>query len=72
MYLPPEGKLIHDIESVWNTLEKCEHGREVALKDELIRLVEHGTENVLKDNVGCVCNTAERMLLKDEHLTSGG
>ena len=37
LYVPPEGKLIHDIESSWLTLEKCEHGREVALKDELIR-----------------------------------
>ncbi|XP_076441755.1 spectrin beta chain, non-erythrocytic 5-like [Babylonia areolata] len=37
VYTPPEGKLIHDIESAWTTLEKCEHGREVALKDELIR-----------------------------------
>ncbi|KAL8620004.1 hypothetical protein ACOMHN_015286 [Nucella lapillus] len=37
IYTPPEGKLIHDIETAWTTLEKCEHGREVALKDELIR-----------------------------------
>ncbi|PVD25646.1 hypothetical protein C0Q70_13305 [Pomacea canaliculata] len=37
MYVPPEGKLIHDIETAWLKLEKCEHGREVALKDELIR-----------------------------------
>ncbi|KAK7507019.1 hypothetical protein BaRGS_00001870, partial [Batillaria attramentaria] len=37
LYVPPEGKLIHDIETAWMTLEKCEHGREVALKDELIR-----------------------------------
>ncbi|XP_059148013.1 spectrin beta chain, non-erythrocytic 2-like isoform X3 [Physella acuta] len=36
-YLPPEGMLIHDIETAWMQLEKCEHGREVALKDELIR-----------------------------------
>ncbi|XP_055880886.1 spectrin beta chain, non-erythrocytic 2-like isoform X3 [Biomphalaria glabrata] len=36
-YIPPEGMLIHDIESAWLQLEKCEHGREVALKDELIR-----------------------------------
>ena len=37
MYIPSDGKLIQDIETAWNTLEKCEHGREVALKDELIR-----------------------------------
>ncbi|KAL5008184.1 hypothetical protein ScPMuIL_013765 [Solemya velum] len=36
-YTPPEGKLIHDIESAWMRLEKAEHGREVALRDELIR-----------------------------------
>ncbi|CAL1542371.1 unnamed protein product [Lymnaea stagnalis] len=36
-YIPPEGMLIHDIETAWMQLEKCEHGREVALKDELIR-----------------------------------
>ena len=28
---------IHDIESAWMRLEKAEHGREVALRDELIR-----------------------------------
>lgn len=39
MYVPPEGKLIHDIETAWLKLEKCEHGREVALKDELIRYI---------------------------------
>lgn len=38
-YTPPEGKLIHDIESAWMRLEKAEHGREVALRDELIRSI---------------------------------
>ncbi|XP_041352702.1 spectrin beta chain, non-erythrocytic 5-like isoform X2 [Gigantopelta aegis] len=36
-YIPPEGQLIHDIETNWLHLEKAEHGREVALRDELIR-----------------------------------
>ena len=36
-YKPPEGFYIHDIESAWIRLEKSEHGREVALRDELIR-----------------------------------
>ena len=36
-YNPPEGMYIHDIESAWMRLEKAEHGREVALRDELIR-----------------------------------
>ena len=36
-YKPPEGMYIHDIESAWMRLEKAEHGREVALRDELIR-----------------------------------
>lgn len=39
MYTPPEGQMIHDIETAWLQLEKAEHGREVALRDELIRLV---------------------------------
>ncbi|XP_067682927.1 spectrin beta chain, non-erythrocytic 5-like isoform X3 [Haliotis asinina] len=37
MYTPPEGQMIHDIETAWLQLEKAEHGREVALRDELIR-----------------------------------
>ena len=36
-YVPPEGLLVHDIETAWLQLEKSEHGREVALKDELVR-----------------------------------
>ena len=55
MYQPPEGKLIHDIESAWTTLEKCEHGREVALKDELIRWVQHSAGNAVRDKVCVVC-----------------
>ncbi|CAJ0600345.1 unnamed protein product [Cylicocyclus nassatus] len=34
---PREGKLIEDINRAWNTLEKAEHERELALKEELIR-----------------------------------
>lgn len=37
LYMPPEGQLIHDIESSWIRLEKAEHEREVALRDEMIR-----------------------------------
>ena len=37
VYQPPEGFLIHDIESAWMRLEKSEHSRETALRDELIR-----------------------------------
>lgn len=37
MYVPKDGQLIHDIEREWNNLEKAEHRREVALRDELLR-----------------------------------
>ncbi|XP_064623906.1 spectrin beta chain, non-erythrocytic 2-like isoform X3 [Lineus longissimus] len=37
MFIPPEGLLIHDIESAWMNLEKAEHGREIALREELMR-----------------------------------
>ena len=37
MYTPPEGKLIRDIESAWVQLERSEHDRELALREELIR-----------------------------------
>lgn len=37
MYVPKDGQLIHDIERGWNNLEKAEHRREVALRDELLR-----------------------------------
>lgn len=32
-YVPPEGKLVHDIQTAWTNLEKAEHDREVALRD---------------------------------------
>ncbi|KAJ6217266.1 hypothetical protein RDWZM_008423 [Blomia tropicalis] len=37
-YIPPEGKLVHDIQKSWNDLEKAEHKRELALREEMIRL----------------------------------
>ncbi|XP_045137790.1 spectrin beta chain, non-erythrocytic 1-like isoform X9 [Portunus trituberculatus] len=37
VYVPKDGQLIHDIEREWNKLEKAEHRREVALRDELLR-----------------------------------
>ncbi|XP_047735798.1 spectrin beta chain isoform X3 [Hyalella azteca] len=36
-YLPQEGRLISDINKAWELLEKAEHGRELALREELIR-----------------------------------
>lgn len=36
-YLPVEGKLISDINKAWDKLEKAEHERELALREELIR-----------------------------------
>ena len=39
MYVPPEGKLIRDIESSWTLLEKAEHDRELAQREELVRFV---------------------------------
>lgn len=36
-YLPPEGMLVSDIEKAWQALEKAEHGRELALRDNLAR-----------------------------------
>jgi len=36
-YTPKEGKLISDINKAWERLEKAEHERELALREELIR-----------------------------------
>ncbi|XP_021945798.1 spectrin beta chain isoform X7 [Folsomia candida] len=36
-YTPREGKLISDINKAWERLEKAEHERELALREELIR-----------------------------------
>ncbi|XP_060584243.1 spectrin beta chain-like isoform X5 [Ruditapes philippinarum] len=36
-YFPVEGKLISDINKAWDKLEKAEHERELALREELIR-----------------------------------
>lgn len=37
VYIPKDGQLVQDIEREWNKLEKAEHSREVALRDELLR-----------------------------------
>ncbi|OWK49603.1 Spectrin beta chain, non-erythrocytic 1 [Lonchura striata] len=37
LYVPSEGKSISDINKAWSCLEKVEHEREVALRNELIR-----------------------------------
>ena len=37
VYLPKEGRLISDINKAWERLEKAEHERELALREELIR-----------------------------------
>ena len=36
-FMPKEGKLVHEINKAWENLEKSEHGRELALRQELIR-----------------------------------
>ncbi|XP_044739331.1 spectrin beta chain, non-erythrocytic 1 isoform X2 [Chrysoperla carnea] len=36
-YVPPEGKYLHDLEKAWESLERSEHRREVALRKELLR-----------------------------------
>uniref|UniRef100_A0A4D5R949 Spectrin beta chain n=1 Tax=Scolopendra viridis TaxID=118503 RepID=A0A4D5R949_SCOVI len=36
-YFPKEGKMISDINKAWDRLEKSEHERELALREELIR-----------------------------------
>ena len=36
-YYPKEGKMLSDINRAWDRLEKAEHERELALREELIR-----------------------------------
>ena len=36
-YIPQDGHLIQEIEKEWQRLEKAEHRREVALREELLR-----------------------------------
>lgn len=36
-YVPPQGRLLKDIESAWKALDSAEHSRQVALHEELIR-----------------------------------
>lgn len=38
-YFPKEGQMIADINKAWEKLEKAEHERELALREELIRYV---------------------------------
>jgi len=39
-YMPNEGRMISDINRAWEELERAEHERELALRDELVRCVE--------------------------------
>lgn len=36
-FTPQDGQLIHDLERSWENLERAEHRREVALREELLR-----------------------------------
>lgn len=36
-FIPQDGQLIHDLERSWEELERAEHAREVALRQELLR-----------------------------------
>ena len=36
-YVPPEGRLVMDINKAWQIMESAEHDREMALRQELIR-----------------------------------
>ncbi|XP_071454610.1 spectrin beta chain, non-erythrocytic 5 isoform X3 [Hetaerina americana] len=36
-FVPMDGQLVHDIERAWEALERAEHAREVALRQELLR-----------------------------------
>ena len=36
-FAPQDGQLIHDLERNWEGLERAEHRREVALRQELLR-----------------------------------
>jgi len=38
-YMPNEGRMISDINRAWEELERAEHERELALRDELVRCV---------------------------------
>jgi len=38
-YMPNEGRMISDINRAWEELERAEHERELALRDELVRSV---------------------------------
>jgi len=37
VFIPQDGQLIHDVERNWEALDRAEHKREVALRDELLR-----------------------------------
>ncbi|XP_019374606.1 PREDICTED: spectrin beta chain, non-erythrocytic 5 [Gavialis gangeticus] len=38
LYIPPEGKMLQDVEKEWNILEKAENSRGKALQQEMLRL----------------------------------
>ena len=36
-FAPPDGVSVHDLQRSWDSLERAEHQREVALREELLR-----------------------------------
>ena len=61
MYVPPEGMLIRDIESAWVVLEKAEHDRELALRQELIR----------QERLDQLAVKFEKKVCPSSHISSG-
>ena len=47
-YVPPEGKMVKDINRAWQAMESAEHDREMALRQELIRWGEVGEGGVMQ------------------------
>jgi len=58
-YMPNEGRMISDINRAWEELERAEHERELALRDELVRCVEMSASFCLlcyiRRHLGIVC-----------------
>lgn len=66
-YTPKEGKMITDINKAWERLEKAEHERELALREELIR---QERIEMLAQKFDRKCGMRENWISENQRLVS--
>ena len=62
-YIPPEGKLVMDINRAWQVMESAEHDREMALRQELIRYCIYSRECLPSSEMLCILESCALLII---------